>query len=53
LFETLCSVQKYIFCDVCKALNEDSSNKVYEDLDQWWSKDAHCKAKGTLPWSKK
>jgi len=46
-------IEKYIFCDVCKALNEDSSTKVYEDLDQWWRKEAHCKAKGTLPWSKK
>ena len=32
-----------IFCDLCKALNDDSMpHKIYENIDQWWVSKAEC-----------
>jgi alpha-1,3-fucosyltransferase len=51
-FNVTDNYKKTIFCDVCKALHENSEHKIYDNLGQWWQKDAHCKTKGNFPWSK-
>eukprot|EP00090_Calanus_glacialis_P008606 TRINITY_DN16947_c0_g1_i5.p1 TRINITY_DN16947_c0_g1~~TRINITY_DN16947_c0_g1_i5.p1 ORF type:complete len:435 (-),score=116.30 TRINITY_DN16947_c0_g1_i5:147-1451(-) len=31
------------FCDLCAALHEDTTPKVYSDLHQWWVTQSRCK----------
>ena len=42
-----------VFCQLCQALHEDATPKVYQDLHQWWQTDANCQRAGTFPWSQK
>ena len=40
------------FCELCRKLHDPGEPpKVVEDLGDWWVTGAHCKSKGTLPWS--
>ena len=40
------------FCELCRKLHDPAEPPmVVEDLGDWWVTRAHCKPKGTLPWS--
>ncbi len=42
-----------MFCDLCKALNDERiPAKVYTDISKWWFSDSNCTLKGNFPWSK-
>lgn len=40
-------------CQLCGKLNNPGEPvKSYNDINQWWRSEAHCKTKGSYPWSK-
>ena len=39
------------FCNLCQALHEDSTPKVYEDMGQWWDTESQCNQGKTFIWT--
>ena len=45
--------RKKAFCRLCQMLNDaEQIPKVHDNFGKWWVRDARCKAKFSLPWSK-
>ncbi len=42
-----------VFCQLCKALNDDTMPiKTYPNLEKWWLNASHCIQKGNFSWTK-
>ena len=41
------------YCRLCELLNDpDRPQKVWDNLNKWWSTRGHCRKKGSYQWSK-